>query len=93
MKSFLREVLLTLALALVIFFALQTTVQAYDVIGSSMEPNLHYRDRLIVNKVVYHLHEPERGDIVILRPPNRPKDAIPLVKRIIALPGETIEVK
>ena len=93
MKKVFLEILIILVVAVAIFFALRTTVQAYDVIGSSMEPNLHYGDRLMVNKVVYNIHDPERGDVIILKPPHLPEDAVPYVKRIIALPGDTVEVK
>ena len=91
MKSFFREFLLTLILALVIFFLLQTTVQTFVVVGSSMEPNLYEEERLVVNKVVYRLHEPERGDVIVFLPPNghRPE----YIKRVIGLPSETIEIK
>ncbi len=91
MKTFLREILVTLILAIVIFFTLQATVQSFIVVGSSMEPGLHAGQRLLINKVVYSFHEPERGDIIVFHPPdNRQVDYI---KRIIALPGDTVEVK
>ncbi len=90
MKAFLRELLLTLILAIVIFLLLQTTVQSFVVVGSSMKPNFQEGERLVINKVVYKLHEPERGDVIVFHPPNnRQADYI---KRIIALPGETVEV-
>ncbi len=90
MKAFLREILVTVILAIVIFFLLQATVQSFIVVGSSMEPNLQERERLLINKVVYHLHKPERGDGIVFHPPNaRQAD---YVKRIIALPGDTVEV-
>ena len=91
MKAFLREILVTLTLAVAIFILLQATVQSFVVIGSSMTPNLHENERLLVSKVVYRLHEPERGDVVVFRPPNR--DHGDFIKRIIGLPGETVEVK
>ncbi len=90
MKSFLREIFITLILAIVIFFLLQTTVQSFIIIGSSMKPSLQQGDRLLISKVVYSLHDPERGDIIVFESPNRQSDYI---KRVIALPGETVEVK
>ena len=91
MKTFLREILVTLVLAVVIFFLLQTTVQSFVIIGSSMEPNLQEEDRLLISKVVYKFHEPERGDVIVFHPPNNQQ--ADYIKRIIALPGETVEVR
>ena len=65
--------------------------QATRVYGSSMEPNLHSDQRLVVEKLSYRLHEPRRGDVVVLRLPERGPEL--LIKRVIALPGETIEVR
>ena len=59
-----------------------------------MEPNFYDGQRVLVNKIVYNFHEPERGDVIILHPPPPyDPDATPFIKRIIGLPGETIEVK
>ena len=65
--------------------------QATRVYGSSMEPNLHTDQRLVVEKLSYRLHEPRRGDVVVLRMPERGPEL--LIKRVIALPGETIEIR
>ncbi len=65
--------------------------QATRVYGSSMEPNLHTDQRLVVEKVSYRLHGPHRGDVVVLRLPERGPEL--LIKRVIGLPGETIEVR
>ena len=62
--------------------------QAARVEGHSMEPTLEDQDRLVVSKLSYSLHEPELGDIVMLRHPNRPEQI--LVKRIVAGPGDTV---
>jgi signal peptidase I len=56
--------------------------------GPSMQPNLYVGYRMMTEKVSYYFHEPQRGDIVIVDQPN---DAPNLVKRVIGLPGETIE--
>ena len=91
MKTFLREILVTLILAVVIFFTLQATIQSFIIVGSSMEPSLHEGQRLIIIKVIYAFHEPEGGDIIVFRPPDNPQ--VEYIKRIIAVPGDTIEIK
>ena len=91
MKAFLREFLAILALAIAIFFLIQTAVQSSIVVFSSMEPNLHPGQRLLISKVVYKFHEPERGDIIVFPNPNNSDEDY--IKRIIGLPGETIEIK
>jgi signal peptidase I len=65
--------------------------QATRVYGSSMEPNLHTDQRLVVEKVSYRLHGPRRGDVVVIRMPDHGPEL--LIKRIIALAGETIEIR
>ena len=62
--------------------------QVARVEGRSMEPTLHDRDRLIVNKFAYQVHDPEVGDVVMLLHPNNPSQS--LVKRIVAAPGDTV---
>lgn len=91
MKDFLRDTLTTLILAVVIFFGLQFTIQHSVVISPSMLPSLQVNQHLIINKVVYRWHEPQRGDIIVFHPANnQPGDYI---KRIIGLPGESVEIK
>jgi len=93
MKPIVRDILITLAAALVIFFGLQATVQNYVIWENCMEPNFYDGQRILVNKIVYNFHEPERGDVIILQPPPPyDPDATPFIKRIIGLPGETIKI-
>jgi signal peptidase I len=56
--------------------------------GPSMQPNLYVGYRMMTEKISYRFHEPQRGDIVIAAQPNGQPN---LVKRVIGLPGETIE--
>jgi len=56
-----------------------------------MEPNLHDGQYLIINKFVYYLHPPERGDIVVFHYPKNPRRDF--IKRVIGLPGEKVEIK
>jgi len=91
MITFLRDTLITLILALVLFLLLQATVQSFVIVEHCMEPGFQEGERLLVNKVVYHFREPERGDVIILHPPTDPQAIY--IKRIIALPGDSVEVK
>lgn len=90
--SWIRDILETVLPAILIVLVVNVFLaQATRVEGQSMEPNLHNNQRLIIEKISYHLHPPRRGDIVVIRMPNRNTD--PLIKRVVGLPGETIEIK
>jgi signal peptidase I len=90
--AWLRDLAETLVLALVIFVVVNTLTGRYEVQSISMEPTLHEGQYLIVSKVAYWLHPPNRGDIVVLDPPNG-QGSIPYIKRIIGLPNEHIEIR
>lgn len=60
--------------------------------GTSMEPTLQDGDNLIVDKISYRFGDPERYDIIVLRPFENEKETY-FIKRIIGLPGETIQIK
>lgn len=81
-----QSLLLGIALALVIQLFIQPTI----VYGQSMEPSLHDYERVIVDKVSYHIELPSRGDIVVFPVEGEP---LPLIKRVIGLPGDKIEVR
>ncbi|MEO5841532.1 MAG: signal peptidase I [Acidimicrobiales bacterium] len=70
-------------------------LQAFYIPSESMEPTLHKNDRIMVNKLSYHLHDVRRGDLIVFRrPPNMASSEInDLIKRVIALPNETIELR
>ncbi len=91
MKAFLRDTLTILIIAAVIIFGLQAVVQKFGVDGPCMYDSLQNGQQLLVNKVVYKFHEPERGDIVVFYSPNNEDEEY--IKRIIGLPGESVEIK
>ncbi|RLT38813.1 MAG: signal peptidase I [Chloroflexi bacterium] len=86
-----REVLqvvvpaILLALAIHIFLA-----QATVVYGQSMQPNLQPSERLVIEKLSYYFGAPQRNDIVVL---DRPQVAELLIKRVVGLPGESVEIR
>ena len=90
------EWVLVIAGALLVAFLIKTFLfQAFYIPSESMEPTLVDRDRVIVNKLSYRLHDVNRGDLVVFdRPPNEPPTEVEeLIKRVIALEGETIEAR
>lgn len=74
-----------LALVIHIFLA-----QATIVYGQSMQPNLQPAERLVIEKVSYYFHSPDRYDIVVI---DLPHMSDLLIKRVIGLPGDTIEIR
>ncbi len=94
-KAVIREIVETVVLTLIIFFLIQSVIRNFRVDGHSMDPNLQHGQYLVVDKISYKLpfdlRSPQRGDIIVFEPPTHPdKD---FVKRIIGLPGETIEIR
>ncbi len=114
-RSVVKELLETAIFILLVFFIVRGIVQNFKIEGSSMEPNLHSGQYILVNKIVYFhfdinaplrllpgqedlpvrmvypFRQPQRGDIVVFEyPRDTSKDYI---KRVIALPGETLEVR
>jgi signal peptidase I len=93
-----RENIRTLAIALLIAVVMRIFVAEPRFIPSnSMEPTLQIGDRLLVEKISYHLHPPRPGDIVVFEPPPQLRDygytnRQAFIKRVIATPGETVVV-
>lgn len=91
-KKVIREIIFSLVPAILIAFFVNFFVTEAAVVeqGPSMQPNLYVGYRVMTEKVSYRFHEPNRGDIVIVE---RADQEVDLVKRIVALPGEIIEVR
>jgi signal peptidase I len=86
-KEWIQAILIAVVISMIIrTFLFETTL----VYGKSMETTLHHRDRVIINKLVYSFYSPTRGDIVVFKNPDNNKENY--VKRVIALPGDTIEI-
>ena len=91
------EWVVIIAAALLVALVIKTFLfQAFYIPSESMEPALKPGDRVLVNKLSYHFHAIHRGDIVVFkRPPSEASDPTikDLIKRVIGLPGETIEAR
>ena len=91
------EIIKTLGTAAILAFGIRAFVaEARYIPSSSMEPTLEINDRLIIEKVSYRIRPPQRGDVVVFSPTEtlreqKFKDAF--IKRVIGLPGDTVEVK
>lgn len=86
------EIIQVVLLAFVAFFALHFIIQNFRIDGRSMEPNLHSGEYVVVNRTAYWFTDgPQRGDVIVFEAPDQPK--FDRIKRVIGLPGETVEVK
>ncbi len=94
MKKVLREILSTslylLGVLCAVYLVIHFVGQRTQVQGDSMEPKLSTEDNLIVDKISYRFHDPERFDIIVF-PFQYEKDTF-YIKRIIGLPGETVQI-
>ncbi len=85
--------MVVIAVALLVAFVVRTFVIAHFVVeGESMYSTLDTNDRVFVNKLSYRLHDPNRGDVVVLHQVTGASER-DLIKRVIGLPGEAVEVR
>jgi len=95
-RKIIIEWVLLIGGALLIAFLIKTFLfQAFYIPSESMTPTLKVGDRVLVNKLSYKLHDVNRGDVVVFEAPE--DEGTPgvkdLVKRVIGLPGETVELR
>ena len=89
---FLLDSLKILLIALAIVIPIRMLLfQPFMVRGSSMEPNYHSSDYLIIDELSYRLRDPQRGEVIVFQYPLNP--SYRYIKRIIGLPGETIVIE
>jgi signal peptidase I len=87
----LTEWIKALAIAGILVFVIRWfLVSPFIVDGESMEPNFWNRERIIVNKIMYDIREPKRGEIIVFHVPDQGRD---FIKRVIGVPGDTVKVE
>lgn len=79
---------LTVFLAVVLVFSMGLRI---NVVGVSMEPTLDSDQKILVNRFLYTISAPKRGDIIVFRPGGNPNSHY-YVKRVVGMPGETIQI-
>lgn len=87
-----REWIVSIAGAIILALIIRTfIVELYIVDGPSMRPTLQHEERLVVNKFIYHVRNPQHGEVVIFRYPKDPSRDF--IKRVIGVGGDTVEIK
>ena len=84
-------VILLVSFALVFGFVRPFVMEAFWIPSGSMIPTLQINDRVLVNKFIYRFTEPDRGDIIVFESVDNPDED--LIKRVVALPGDTVAVR
>jgi len=90
LKQFLVDLLETIILAVVLFFAINAVSARVRVDGFSMLPTLQDGEYVLVNRLAYRNNLPVRGDIIVFVSPQAPD--LDLIKRVIGLPGDTVKI-
>lgn len=91
-KSVIWEWVETIAIAIVLALVIRTfLIQPFYIPSGSMEPTLGIGDKIIVNKLGSFFKDPQRGQVIVFKYPVDPSQDF--VKRVVGLPGETIEIK
>lgn len=90
LKELLNTVIYILVLLGLSYLLVMFVVQRVEVQGESMEPTLSNGDNLFVDKISYRFRDPERFDIIVFPPKGEPDKYY--IKRIIGLPGETVQI-
>lgn len=93
-KEFIKEAVSIIVIAFILAMILRTFIVEGRIIPTgSMLPTVQLQDRVMVNKFIYRFTEPQRGDVVVFAPPDVLNSEDDYLKRIIGLPGETVEMK
>ncbi|MGE3141627.1 MAG: signal peptidase I, partial [Thermoleophilia bacterium] len=102
MRRVVKDFILPLAVAVALAFVIQAAVaKPYEIPTASMTPTIEGNDRIIANRLIYRFRDIDRGDIIVFDPPPAATRTcgqagggdIPYVKRVIGIPGDTVEVR
>lgn len=92
-NSWFGDLIHTLVFVLVVTVLFDMVIPRSLVDGSSMRPNFDNDQRLIVSRVHYFVHPPQRGEVLVFNSLNAFEPGVMLIKRVIGLPGETVEIR
>jgi signal peptidase I len=92
-RGFLREAIETVVMIAAIFALVNLASVRFFIDGPSMQPTFHDGEFLVVSRVHYLFGEPSRGDIVVFHSPRYRPDDPPLIKRLVGMPLDTIEIR
>src|SRR5258706_4557096 len=94
-----RDVIQMVLMALIVYMLMNVTTARAYILGPSMQPNFFAEQRLIGDRLSYYFSDPMRGDVIILHDPHTgcetrvgQRDCEDLLKRVIGLPGETVQI-
>lgn len=93
-KAFVKELVSIIVIAFVLSLILRfIAIEGRIIPSGSMYPTIKEQDRVMINKFIYRFKEPQRGDVIVFDPPAALEKDELYIKRVIGLPGETVEVK
>lgn len=86
-----RDIIVPILIAVIVTVIFHTMVASFKVYGSSMYPTILPGEYIMVSKVSYLFGQPQRGEVIVFHSPRDPETD--LIKRVIAVPGDTVEIK
>jgi signal peptidase I len=88
-----QELLSTVIFIIAIYALAELAIPRSNIEGPSMQPNLHAGQYLVISRAAYLFGEPEHGDVAVFQRPDYTEKQPRLIKRVIGLPGDTVEIR